>query len=387
MGMLCFFPWLHLNEPIDGAGLEVIPLRRGESSERLTPEEREAVELILEPYLERSGDPASRFVVVRLEGTSLLDDLDEEQRREVFDFAELLAFSSMATREFFPYTGVGSYSNRTHFQVFVQRFEEPGAGIGIETRRRDGRNKTGSATGSYRFQKPDHVVATSDVLVDGALLSALMASADGEWWPRVWEGILGFNLANSDSHELRPSVELVLLNGAFERVLIGHGKEDELVKALTSVIAPTEDRMPADCPRLASALAAGRFVDAGSVREAWMRDLFRSRNDLAHGKSSASYPASWAVDEHLLLGSFLYPRVVKVILATKEKYELTEHDLASIDAFERLACEDLFVEPPDDGDGMPGQWSWNRVMKEIDSERLNMKVVAYLEGLDPSNKS
>lgn len=252
MGMLCFFPWLHVREPISVSGFEVVPLLRGESASGLGAEDRNAIDLVLEPYVDRALKPVDRFAVTRLDGKKWLDELDDGERGEIFDFAEILAFSSMAIRDFFPESGVGRYSNRTHFQLYIQRFDDPERGVAVETRRRDGTNLSGFSKGKYRIQRPEHVVTTSEAPLALTFLSSLLSSRSEEWWPPMWEGILAYNIANTDSTEIRSSLELVMLNGAFERVFdLSRGRAKDLEAAVLSTLNPTERKQLAGCPRIA----------------------------------------------------------------------------------------------------------------------------------------
>lgn len=381
MGMLSFFPWLDLAEPAAVGGFDVAPLLRGEALTEMATQEREAIDLLLEPYVVRGSEPVEKFAVMKLNSMGWLDELDDAQRREHFDFAELLAFSSLAARTFFPEPGLGLYTNRAQFQLYIQRFEDPKGGVAVESRRRDGSNTNFVPRDSYRVHKPEHIVGGWHVPLDLSFLEALISSRAEGWWPPIWEGVLGYNLANTDSTELGASMELVLLNGAFERAFdLGHGRAKDLAVALISTIVPTERKSLSDCSRVAPLPAAGKTPKGEVVMGAWVHDLFDVRNDLAHGKAATQDRPIWEAHEHLLLGSVLFPLVVKTMLAERAKYEMTERDLELIDAFEELACEDLFRQPKQDVDGVPQEpWAWNRVISNIQKNRRNARIVAMLE--------
>ena len=76
-----------------------------------------------------------------------------------------------------------------------------------------------------------------------------------------------------------------------------------------------------------------------SVREIWIRDLFRLRGHLAHGKIIKDFTLGWSINEHLVLGSFIFPLVAKLLLSKRNIYNLSKNDSLYIDVFERFLCQ------------------------------------------------
>ena len=136
---------------------------------------------------------------------------------------------------------------------------------------------------------------------------------------------------------------MVATVGAFERLFdCNHGNEKDLATRFMQAFQPAE-RVPVDaCGRI----PAERFRRCQWVAEVWIRDLFRLRGDFAHGKRTNRYRAVWNTEEHLLLSSFVFPRIVKSVLASEGHYTLTDEDHRDLETFEHLvACDDLFSAP------------------------------------------
>jgi len=218
--------------------------------------------------------------------------------------------------------------------LVIQDFSSEENGVTIVTRRRDGSTRHYWSGDSYRVQKPDHI-HLGPKRIDRSLLECLLKLRDAIDWQRIYEAILGFNLANTDSSDISEHIEAVLTIGAFERLFdLRHGKEDELTQAFSAGLKPTKDRHPSACARLSGAIH--RFKTSSCIREMWIRDFFRLRNNLAHGMFESRYQPVWSLQNHLLLASFVFPLSLKSHLQAIGAYTLTENDQRDIDMFEQL---------------------------------------------------
>jgi hypothetical protein len=176
------------------------------------------------------------------------------------------------------------------------------------------------------------------------LRSLNSASTQGNF-EKYWQSIAGYNLANTDNVSTTEELELILMVGAFERLFECHrGREDDLLNVFLSHITPSQTIMPNNCLRLtANSQVRSQFAGCGSVREAWIRDLFRTRHGPAHGRTALQYPSAWSLPNHLLLASFAFPIACKTVLSREGFYTLTQRDRVYTDAFESLACEEHFA--------------------------------------------
>ena len=100
----------------------------------------------------------------------------------------------------------------------------------------------------------------------------------------------------------------------------------------------------------------------------------RYSGNLAHGHPEDRQPSTWTVPEHLLLTSFVIPRLVKRILSDMNLYDLTHDDHGDISALEPLPnLPDVFAQlGPHEEDS-----AWRRVLA---NEHLRDFVAARVKG-------
>ncbi len=363
--MLAFFPWLTLSQHACSIlhGFELLPYVRSQLPADKDPGLQRTLDRILEPYTDRTGHVVKSATILRLASCGIVDDLSEEQRGELFDLAELLAFAALSWRVFFTH---GPYVNREDFALIIQSLSDAESGVAYVVRRRDGHVKGYLTRDAYRVQMPLHVNDDPPVVLDCQLLNALLRFRADDNWPQYWEAILTFNRANTDSSQVQEHTEAVMLVGAFERLLgCRAGKEDDLAEAFVTVFAP-EQHLPIDkCARLvASPPLLDRYRHCRSSAEAWIRDFFRIRGGLAHGATVSRVPSAWSPREHLLLGSYAFPGLIKLSLAGWGAYALTKEDRFDIEVFEELACSpDLFTKVPGLGGGVM-EWPWDQIRRK-----------------------
>lgn len=368
MSMFAFFPWLRISSPISVGDVIIVPYSRGRKPAGEGSEFQEKMDTILQPYLESGDRPVMDAAVMQFAGGDSLRDLSEQEIAEALLLGELLTVCGLSSREYFG--GGIQYCNRDNFQLVIQRFRDDLKLTGITSRRRDGPTSNLTFREDLRIQKPDHVYPNPSVSIDKLLLEALLRVREDKCWERFSESILWFNLASTDSSLIAEQMEVVMIVSAFERLLdCSKGSADDLAKRFISTLVPTEGYPRNQCQRLSDPKIAERFKDSTFVRDAWVRDFYKLRNDLAHGKIKPKYPAIWSLREHLLLASFVFPLLLKAVLAGEKAYTITPEDQDKIDIFERLACKDLFVSTGETY--RSDSWPWNQVTQEILLKRLS----------------
>lgn len=375
MSTVALFPWLMLKNPVSAGNIHLVSYERGENPGGSGTELQAILDQLMEGYLEQPGLPVRYTTLLKLENGSLIRNLDASARDEIFVFRELLAVSGLARRRFFS-PGL-RYWNSDNFSLVIQSFSEPYKGVTIETRRRDGSAVNYVPKEHYQVIRPDHVPLYPihlGIEVDDLLLQALAVAKDQDGRDSLFAAIISFNLANTDNSAISEHIEVVLTTGAFQQLLECGAAEDSLVRAFGGIFVPDENVSWESCRKLSDQATAKRFKKAQPVREVWLRDLCRLRGDLAHGAAVPRYPALWAPREHLLLSSFVFPLLLKLILARRGIYHLTEVDRNSINLFEALACENHFEGRRGSGDA--DEFPWNRIEKEGILKRIEKKVSA-----------
>lgn len=356
MSTLAFFPWLRVPGPVQCEDFELVPYERGIAPGGPGTDLQRTLDAVLEVYIARGGAPVEEATLLAVGGKALGDDLTQEESDSIFPFTELLATAGLAGREFF--LALGSYCSRDLFRVVVQRFDDPEHGATRVSRRRDGTNQTYTTRDALRVYRPEHASSPIVLRIDEPLLASLQRAQSemaGGAWQAVFDAVMSFNAANTDDPNTSLQAELVSLSGALERLFdLRRGNEAELARSFAGALQPNADLAPASCERLAS------DTRSATVREMWVRDMFRLRGSLAHGQLTPRYQSVWNLRDHLLLASFVFPLVLKRKLESVELYEMGWRDLGHIDAFERLACAEHCVDH-----GEAETYPWSRIVSDV----------------------
>ena len=352
MGMLTFYPWLRLDGPRDCGAHQLLPWsRRNPVPAHFSSEVHQTIATILSPFMQGVEASIDEAVVVLHPDRELLDDLTEAERREFFDLHELISFSGLAGRLFFDQQG---YLNAGNFRPIIQAFTTPGRGVASQSRRRDGYTQAYTPHAFQREPCPEHVHLHDRAPIDPALLSALVAARDADD-ERLLASVPLFNLANTDSNVVAERTELILLCSAFERLLDSKPKMNAIVENFSTALASATEVDRSEVGRIPE----NKYQKFNGTRSVWMADFFSQRGSLAHGHPSSSPHFIWSIQEHLLLGAFVFPLLVKLRLASASLYDLNRWDHAHLNAFDQLAAhEDLFAETTD------GQWPWKEIIAD-----------------------
>ena len=357
MPMLAFFPWLKLNkddEIIDLEKVKLVRFHRGKLPGKEKGQIQTICDKIFEPYIANIIKPnedspielksIDDSTILLLKDKDIFQDFDEDEKNYLFSIVEMISFSSISKREYFV-GHLGFYCNRDDFTFIILEFRDVSAGVQVTTRRRDGRTTNYISNDVYKVLMPRHVnYGFWPVKLDIPLINSLLIAQenlDDENLSLFADAIFLFNRANTDSDQIAPHQEVVLSVSAFERLLnCNKGNEDDLVKKFLGIFNPEENLDVTQSIRV----KGSKYENTNkTLREIWMRDFFQLRGECAHGKRSSKRPTIWKTHEHLLLGSYVFPLVVKCKLKKGGFYELSEDDTFAIDVFERLADADLFT--------------------------------------------
>ncbi len=366
MPQLAFFPWIDLEcDRVEVPGHSLLRFELG----RLPGPDADSqamIDAVLSTYRDHRGNPVRTAVILAANDRSLMGDLSELDTDGLFQFAELFAFACLATREFFH----DSYFNRDQLRLVIAKFENPQGGVTIQTPRRDG-SRWSTVT---EVRVPIHVSLGAQVKPDGGLLEALLQSRSRHEWAKVYRSVVLFNLANTDAPDTSIDADLVLGYAAMEQVL-GRLKKNEFPAKFAEAWAPSR---PVPRSEWRAPPPQVKWKEA-SLMANWAHSLRVLRGHLAHGHGhDASLPPSaWNPRQHLLLTSFVVPRLVKRVLQGIGLYGATDYDEGDINALEPLLnLEDVFAEsgPRADEDS-----EWRRVLREVNDEELDRFIGKEVE--------
>ena len=339
--MLAFLPWSTIERPLAVGAFEVASYSELCESNQIPEELRDSIVAILTTYDRRRPVDQNSVPIVRRRDLAWTAELDEQQINEYFDFRTALAFSALSARQFF----ASRYANSDSLRLIVQGFapERPDS-IMLLVRRRDGLSRHIISKEAQRFLRPEHV-SHCDLNrdLDSDLLAALESARDGDpdRWETLDEAIRLFVGANTDSPDVGTHGELIDIISAYSR-LANHWKEEETVRAFLASLPTPEQSLKAEGPKAALDRVAEDLARGKSMREIWLRDAYRLRNQVGHGHVQAPRPGIWNAHEHLLLLSLNFPLYIKMLLVENGHYQHTDRDIAENKAFDALASLDAF---------------------------------------------
>lgn len=362
MSTLSFFPWLEISQEYQFGKYRLIPYQLGDYNNYDFPE---VIDSVLSPYKGSYNKQIQSVTLVECEGKSVIEEVDENERAQLFLLKELIAFDCLARRKYFCQTS--NYVNADAFSLIIQKFNKENDGITLTLRKRDGYVlKYVGREGAF-FSCPSHMQSPTEIGIDQLFVEALFKPSESDDLEKYQEAIFAYNRANSDNEQVMEQTELVLLSGAFERILECKSDAKDLSDKFYNLLQ--------NFPENKKVSDSGRNLvkpkNNESIRKAWAYDFYQVRNDLAHGKHKVHYKkeTQWSIKEHLLIATFLLPLVIKIKLS---EYKLTEDDKANIHAIDYiLAASDLFAEPQTRRD----IWPWTQAIRESE-EKINREELA-----------
>jgi hypothetical protein len=167
-------------------------------------------------------------------------------------------------------------------------------------------------------------------------------------------------IAESDDPRLSDSMQLVRL---LDKEDIG--KEDKVAAALIELVAH-EPRWHLAIAEGTTRISSGR-PHTRSLFEVWFRDFFQARGSYAHEGIARRGQQLWTTEEHLLMVSFVLPRLMLLRLQQWGYYTLTTTDRQELRAIDRVLClPSLFAKRK----GIFGeQWCWQDAFHVVTDTR------------------
>lgn len=355
MGMIAFFPWLRVREPIQVGGFHLFlhhgdaPLPEGVSASL----SQDDLKRLLSPYRIHAQHAESAHCLLQLCDGALDAELDPAGREAVFRFARHLAVAGLATRRF-DGSPLGSYSASGHYQLIVQQFPTPFTGsVVVDHRRKDGHTRVLISAGAQHFQIPEHLVGQAQPQLDLPLLHALEtahAALDAKSWGPYEASITQFLMANSDSPDVPLDAESIATYAALERLLDADQDLKDCEKKLLACLAVPDGH------EWSGELRA-ELLPEREPRDAvgpWLKGLYVLRGNAGHGYPVTKLKsATWEQHEHLLAGAFVYPLALKCKLQQAGFYKLTAQDVVHIVGLDLLLESRPFLRTAGAGEAGP----------------------------------
>ena len=389
MPALYFFPWLSAQAPLKFEQLTLEPYQRS-----LRPKEGLSVTLaeidkLLDFYRTGPNETIDECLLVKFDGQSIGDEINDDQRSFLGSFAQLLCCSYLSDREYF--TQYSNYWCADNFQLHAQGWRNPFDGhVVISSRRRDGRSLNLTDAEFDAHYRPHNAAGRSTLQPPSALIQALLSCSATDAWPGLYVGISNFNLANTDRELMTPETEMVLLYGAFQAVFDNVPDQAREHASLLRSYLGTEGFLIADVISDSNIkdklLSRYRQGTPKSLLEIWFDEFRAMRGHFAHGKARDGYPAIWSADNHLTLGTFLFPLLLKRRLAAMDHYEWSQQDQADLACFENLLQYNHFANQWFENVRDRHKHPWHRIRKQtvdaIRSKRLYDELLKHSDAID-----
>jgi len=355
---IAFFPWASVQSAVSVGPLRLLPYERGTLPGDQPLITQADIDGILSVYTNRPNYAVTKGALLELDEWQTGMDTSERQVARLFQVRHLLAFSALSRRQLFH--RVSDYANFDTFTLVIQRYKPGDTGtFAFSTRRRDGRTQHLWGTDEFAFHRPNHVDGRARMEFDEPLLAALLALP--ETHKRVYEAIVEFNLANTDSSDVPSHVEAVMCKSAFEWLLQIDSTAKSFVKALESRLASIN---PAEIEGPLVSKWSSRWQHEARLLHAWAKDFCAVRGISAHGVVKSNFV--WSNSQHLAFIAILFPLLVKKVLADDGRLTLAVGDVERLRRIEAYLAHDPF------------DFDWNSGRTHPWSEISSLALMAFL---------
>ncbi|MBI5528507.1 MAG: hypothetical protein HY897_19415 [Deltaproteobacteria bacterium] len=374
-------PWLTLNERVTFNGIEFHPCARRKTPDRFKPY-RTIIRNII------SGYSVDTWSGVAVSGKDSCSETTVAEFARILDAVNALAVCSISTNRF--YEQIGENFNSSYFEVHTRRFDHadpewradqyrkrewPGGVAGLAkctNAHLNGERPPASwrKRNERRFTVPFHVQLGNVCRFDDkGLLTAIEKAyrrADS-FSRRLTSAINLFNEANTCRDTVREEWEIVLMASAIEHLLGANGNEK--VGERVGHYFGTYSKVTAGCSKRATDLKyknerRKKVEFSWSLAQKWTQELYVLRSNYIHGADVMKLKWGWSRQEHLVMGAYFFPLLIKAMLAHDGLYTMTDGD--------GIACElvDVLLNERDWGTRV--RWyhtRWRQVVIEYSRDR------------------
>jgi hypothetical protein len=380
---VAFFPWLKLREPLTVGSVRLIPWERGESPCDTAAAKQADLDAVLSAYANRPNQVVTGATLLEVADWCTGMDVTPEIRRELFRFRDLIGFSALSKRELF--AGHFGYTNFDSYQLVIQNYEAGRGGrFTFAVKRRDGWASHYWTADDFAFGRPHHVGAHEFMDLDLPLLSRLVQS---DFPDRVYDAIVEFNQANTDSPDVQTHLELIRAKTSMEWLLNVGDKYQDLQRELVQLLPQLEQL---DGPLRVR--WEEQYPNSETLITRWAQEFCVRRSMSAHATKRSSSRRVWSEEAHLAFYSVLFPLLVKKSLAGSGAFELGMHDRIRLRRLEAYLVVDPYQISEEAAE--EDRWPWREIDGDIrmrtaslEIEKTLREALQRLPPLDEKEKS
>ena len=340
--LIALLPWLNLHTSVSLADVTFVPFK--DNNGNITPsleELGESLRVILSGFVDLEGNPIVSCTVVCIKGRNPAWDLSLSDQAVVQRAVQFLSLAALSANEYYA-GGIGNYANTSTFQMVLQRFTEPPKWVSFQIRRRDGRTIDGGYQhGEVHITVPLACRLLRFTSIDEGFMEGLnsILASNSNMSRRLMSALSFFNLANSDSETMLQEAEVILTASAFEQLLETSG-----ALGLSCGVGELLEEFGSVKIEAARSVRPGIALDrkyeseqiAWFVHRKWAEELYDLRSQIIHGELLSEREWGWSLFEHLVMGAFVFPLLVKLCLAKEGRYAPSNEDKIKCQAIDRL---------------------------------------------------
>jgi len=190
-------------------------------------------------------------------------------------------------------------------------------------------------------------------------LKTLLVSRKSHWF----DAIRDFNRANTDSNDISPHVELIMMKSAFESLLEIGEKRIDFERSLQRVLLGIEPENGRSGPLREK---WNSRVKKERPLLAWAHDFCDMRGSAAHGGHRRHSRFVWSEHAHLAFASILFPLLLKKIASDEGVFDLNVEDVETLRRIDRYVLFDPFARTESVRDKHP----WSQISEEISLAKI-----------------
>lgn len=360
---ICLLPWIHFDESYDVNDCRLLPFPEYGFDDNF----KDSVNEVLKSYRDINQDQITQCTLAVVQGKNPVWQLDKN-KGDLEKVEHDLALFFLATFASNDYGGQHStYCNSSPFQPLFQNLTIPPRGMAIQQIRRNGKLLDGGYDhGDLIFSRPLECESLKPE-VDKVFLSGLdsVAKSKNDLYRRILNSLSFMRLANTDSAHMSLECESLLLAAAFE-VLFDADDKYSLTHKYKSCFDDYKAKVVSDVLQERAGLKLDEGKNQGKdlkwqLGRKWIQELYDLRSAIVHGTDLAVRQWGWLPFEHLLIGAFVYPLAVKVLLEKEKHYKLSDVDKQKCTAIDLILAGNDWCRPVSE---RSNQSNWQKAMSD-----------------------
>ncbi|PIR21049.1 MAG: hypothetical protein COV45_02655 [Deltaproteobacteria bacterium CG11_big_fil_rev_8_21_14_0_20_47_16] len=375
---ICLLPWIHFDEAFHVNECSFLPFPEHGFGDDF----KCSVNEVLKSYRDINQDQITQCTLAVVQDKSPIWQLDESEG-DLGKVEHNLALFFLAAFASNDYGGQhATYCNSSPFQPIFQNLTIPPRGKAVQQRRRYGSLLDGGYNhGDLIFSRPLECKSLR-LVVDKIFLAGLdsVAKSQSNLYRRILNSLSFVRLANTDQSHMSFESEAVLLAAAFEILFDADDKYSLTCKYRscfddykTKIVSGVLQERPGI--KLEEGENKGRDLQWQLGRK-WIQELYDLRSSVVHGSDLSARQWGWHPFEHLLIGAFVYPLAVKILLKNVGRYTLSNKDKLDCMAIDFILASNDWCKPVNE---RSNQSNWQKAVSDAMWQSHSMDFAEMLK--------